>query len=70
MAAWTALLAPCAARAAYGETLKVEEVLSHPGDPQFGDASTALRIGDEFWLGTPHSDRVAVTRADQRHMSP
>jgi hypothetical protein len=45
-------------------TLQAREVLRHPGGPGFGAASTALRIGDEFWLGTPHGDRIAIAPAD------
>jgi hypothetical protein len=45
-------------------TLATREVLRHPGGPTFGAASTALRIGHEFWLGTPHGDRIAIAPAD------
>jgi hypothetical protein len=45
-------------------TLQTWEVVHHPGAPSFGAASTALRIGDEFWLGTPHGDRIAIAPAD------
>jgi hypothetical protein len=41
-------------------TLKTVEVLRHPGDPRFGSASTALKIGGQFWLGTPRGARIAV----------
>jgi sugar lactone lactonase YvrE len=41
-------------------TLEAREVVHHPGGPTFGAASTALRIGDEYWFGTPHGDRIAI----------
>jgi hypothetical protein len=45
-------------------TLQTREVVRHPGGPTFGAASTALRIGDEYWFGTPHGDRIAIAPAD------
>ncbi len=45
-------------------TLETREVVRHPGAPTFGAASTALRIGDEYWLGTPHGDRIAIAPAN------
>jgi WD40 repeat protein len=45
-------------------TLQTREVVRHPGGPTFGAASTALRIGDEYWLGTPHGDRIAIAPAN------
>ena len=45
-------------------TLQTREVIRHPGGPTFGAASTALRIGDEFWFGTPHGDRIALAPAN------
>jgi hypothetical protein len=45
-------------------TLQIREVVRHPGGPIFGAASTALRIGDEYWLGTPHGDRIAIAPAN------
>jgi hypothetical protein len=44
-------------------TLATREVVTHPGGPSFGAGSTALRIGDEFWFGTPHGDRIAIAPA-------
>jgi sugar lactone lactonase YvrE len=44
-------------------TLQTREILDHPGAPIFGAASTALRIGDEYWLATPHGDRIAIAPA-------
>ncbi|HEX6956601.1 MAG TPA: hypothetical protein VF194_01320 [Ferrovibrio sp.] len=44
-------------------TLRAEEVIRHPGTSSFGAASTALRTGDEYWLGTPHGDRIAIMPA-------
>jgi hypothetical protein len=45
-------------------TLETREVVRHPGGPTFGAGSTALRIGDEFWFGTPHGDRIAIMPAE------
>lgn len=45
-------------------TLQTREVVRHPGGPSFGAASTALRIGDEYWFGTPHGDRIAIAPAN------
>ncbi len=45
-------------------SLETREVLHHPGTANFGAASTALRIGDEFWLSTPHGDRIAIAPAE------
>jgi hypothetical protein len=45
-------------------TLQTREVVHHPGSPSFGAASTALRIGDDYWLATPHGDRIAIAPAD------
>jgi hypothetical protein len=41
-------------------SLQTQEVVRHPGGSAFGAGSTALRIGDEFWFGTPHGDRIAI----------
>ena len=45
-------------------TLQAREVVRHPGAPTFGAASTALRIGDDYWFGTPHGDRIAIAPAN------
>jgi hypothetical protein len=44
-------------------TLETREVVHHPGSPVFGAASTALRIGNAYWFGTPHGDRIAIAPA-------
>jgi hypothetical protein len=46
------------------ETLATQEVVRDPGHPEFGAASTALKVGREYWLGTPHGDRIAITPAE------
>lgn len=46
------------------KTLRSQEVIRQPGAPTFGAASTALRIGDEYWLATPHGDRIAIAPAN------
>jgi hypothetical protein len=45
------------------KTLATQEVVRDPGHPEFGAASTALKLGNEYWLGTPHGDRIAITSA-------
>ena len=45
-------------------TLQTREVVHHSGTPSFGAASTALRIGNEYWFATPHGDRIAIAPAD------
>ena len=45
------------------ETLQTMEVIRHPGGSTFGAASTTLLVGDEYWFGTPHGDRIAITPA-------
>jgi hypothetical protein len=42
------------------KTLAAREVVHDPGHPEFGAASTALRLGRAYWLGTPHGDRIAI----------
>ena len=46
------------------KTLAVHEVVHDSGRPEFGAASTALKLGREYWLGTPHGDRIAITPAN------
>jgi hypothetical protein len=45
-------------------TFQTRQVVRYPGGPTFGAASTALRIGDQYWLGTPHGDRIAIAPAN------
>jgi hypothetical protein len=45
-------------------TLQTREVIRYLGSSTFGAASTALRIGDAYWLGTPHGDRIAIAPAN------
>ncbi len=45
------------------KTLETREVIHDPGRPEFGAASVGLKIGGEWWLGTPHGDRIAITPA-------
>ena len=45
------------------KTLRTREVVHDPGRPEFGAASVALKVGGEFWLGTPHGDRIAIVPA-------
>jgi hypothetical protein len=42
------------------ETMKVRVLLHVPATEEFGDATSALRVGDEIWIGTYMGDRVAI----------
>ena len=41
------------------ETLEFERVFAHPAMPGFVSSTTAIRIGDELWLGSYRGDRLA-----------
>ncbi len=41
------------------ETLEFERVFVHPAMPGFISSTTAIRIGDELWLGSYRGDRLA-----------
>lgn len=41
-------------------TLETHEVFRHPGGLDFGVASSAILVGNDFWFGTPHGDRIAI----------
>lgn len=41
------------------EAMKIEPVLSETGNPEFGDATVALEMGNEFYIGTFRGDRIA-----------
>ena len=41
------------------QTLDVERVFVHPAMDRFVAATTAIRIGDELWLGSYRGDRLA-----------
>lgn len=45
------------------KTLAAREVVREPGHSEFGAASTALKVGGAYWLGTPHGDRIAILPA-------
>jgi hypothetical protein len=42
------------------ETMKVRVLLHMPATDEYGDATSALRVGDELWIGTYWGDRVAI----------
>lgn len=46
------------------KTLRIREVVHGPGRPEFGAASVALKVGGNYWLGTPHGDRIAILPAN------
>ncbi len=41
------------------ETLDAERIFVHPAMPGFVSSTTAIRIGDELWLGSYRGDRLA-----------
>ena len=45
------------------ETLAFERVFAHPAMPGFVSSTTAIRIGDELWLGSYRGDRLAYLPA-------
>jgi DNA-binding beta-propeller fold protein YncE len=42
-------------------TMKLEPVLSEAGNPEFGDATVALEMGNDLYIGTFRGDRIAYT---------
>ena len=52
---WVARLDP--------QTMKLEVLLHVPATASFGDATSALKVGNELWIGTYMGDRVAIVRA-------
>ncbi len=47
------------------ETLEVERIFVHPAMNGFISSTTALRIGDELWLGSYRGDRLAYLPAPE-----
>ena len=47
------------------ETLEFERVFVHPAMPGFISSTTAIRIGDELWLGSYRGDRLAYAPAPE-----
>ncbi len=43
--------------------MKLEVLLHVPATASFGDATSALKVGNELWIGTYMGDRVAIVRA-------
>ena len=41
------------------EAMKVTPVVSEAGNPEFGDATVALEVGDDMFIGTFRGDRIA-----------
>lgn len=42
------------------DTLKVTDVLARADEPGFRRASAAIEVGDELWVSTPFTDRIAL----------
>ena len=42
------------------QTMKLTPVLAEPGTDAFSDATVALQVGHEIWVGTYRGDRVAI----------
>ena len=45
------------------ETMKLKVLLHVPATAAFGDATSALRVGNDLWVGTYMGDRVAIVPA-------
>jgi hypothetical protein len=45
------------------QTMKLDVLLHVPATPSFGDATSALKVGNELWVGTYMGDRVAIVPA-------
>src|SRR5215510_11697208 len=41
-------------------TMKVEELIRHPGIDGFGVATVAIQVANELWLGSVRGDRIAI----------
>ena len=41
-------------------TLKVTDLISHHDTKLYGVGSVAIQVGNEYWLGSATSDRIAV----------
>jgi hypothetical protein len=52
---WVAVLDP--------EAMKLTTLLHVPATEAFGDATSALKVGSELWIGTYMGDRVAIVPA-------
>jgi hypothetical protein len=39
--------------------MKLKPLLSEPGNPEFGDATVGLQVGQEMFVGTFRGDRIA-----------
>jgi hypothetical protein len=45
------------------QTMSLTPVLAEPGTEAFSDATVALEVGHEYWVGTYRGDRVAIVAA-------
>jgi hypothetical protein len=45
-------------------TMKITPVLHEEGTDAFSDATGALQVGDELWVGTFRGDRLAYAKAE------
>jgi hypothetical protein len=39
--------------------MSLKLVIAEPGNPQFGDATVGLQLGNEMFVGTFRGDRIA-----------
>lgn len=46
------------------ETMLATELMRAPADPSFSNATTALPVGNEIWIGTFSSDRIGYRSRD------
>lgn len=42
------------------ETLEVREVVNRPDTPAFGAGTAVVEVGDDLWVGSYRSDRIAI----------
>ena len=46
-------------------SLKVQEIIRHPNEAEFGAGTVAVQIGKEIWVGSFRGDRIAIFPAGQ-----
>ena len=42
------------------DTLKLQELVRHPGMEGFGVTTVAIQVAGELWLGSVRGDRIAI----------
>jgi sugar lactone lactonase YvrE len=49
------------------KTMRIDPLVREPGRDAFSDATGALMVGDELWVGTYRGDRIAYVRLGRHH---